>query len=95
VKSNSTKDIPPDVLAKLEQRGVDSVRALLTGVADGMHGTGRGAAIPMDGIYVSRAHMEDWLRSKEAISARWIKTGAVAAIIAAILAFLSWAFPIK
>jgi hypothetical protein len=100
--SGSNPKIPPNILAKLEERGVDSVRALLTSMASGVSGSGRGATIPMDGEHVLRGHMEDWLRCKEAAATRRIKTGTAAAIAAAILAFLalvvgllSWLFPIK
>jgi len=44
---------------------------------------------------VLRGQMEDWLRDKETVSSRWIKTGALAAIAAAILALLSWLLPLK
>jgi hypothetical protein len=87
--------IPPDVLTELKRRGVDSVRSLLTTMSDGHSGTGRTASITLGHVEVARGHMEDWLLQKDAASSRWIKTGAVAAIVAAILAFLSWLFPIK
>jgi hypothetical protein len=87
--------IPKDVQEILERRGVDSVKALLVSMANGAAGTGRGAALTLDGKHVLRGQMEDWLRDKETVSSRWIKTGALAAIAAAILALLSWLLPLK
>jgi hypothetical protein len=89
--------LEPEVREKLEQRGVDSVRALLISHT----GSGRGAAVTVDnGIYASRSDVEDWLREKERTSASWIKAGTIAAIVAAVLAFLAvviavlaWMFP--
>ena len=64
-------------------------------MANGFAGTGRGAALDLGGgVYATRADMEDWRGEKKRADARWVKTGAVAAIVAAVLAFLGWAFPI-
>jgi hypothetical protein len=80
----------------LEQRGADSVRALLVSMSDGRAGTGRNASVDLgDGIKASRGDMEDWLREQETRTNRWIKTGAIAAIIAATIALVAWIFPIK
>jgi hypothetical protein len=91
--------LEPAAREKLEQRGVDSVRALLISHV----GSGRTAAVQLDtGVLANRSDVEDWLRQKESNSGRWIKTGTIAAIVgaiaaiaAAVLAFLAWVFPIK
>lgn len=89
-------DVRPDILAELERRGVDSVRALLGAIsADGITGTGRRTQIRLGDVDVSRADIEDWLKSKDTATGRWIRTGAIAAILAAILTFLAWLFPIR
>ena len=89
--------LDPKVRKELERRGVEGVRALLVSMATGPRaGTGRGASISLDvGVEVSRGEMEDWLRQNRKVADRWIKTGAIAAIVAALLAFLAWCFPIK
>lgn len=89
-------EIRTEVLAELDRRGVDSVRALLIRMANGQAGPGRGASINLGGgIEVSRGDMEAWLRGKAAVDARWIKIGAIAAIAAASLAALAWLSPIR
>lgn len=83
------------VQQELERRGVDSVRALLLGMSDGYSGTARTTPLRLgDGGTISRGEMEDWLRQKERTADRWIKAGAIAAILAAVFAFLAWIFPI-
>ena len=37
-----------------------------------------------------RGDMEDWLKEKKAADDRWVKTAAIAAIVAAVFAFLTW-----
>src|SRR5205085_10217029 len=87
--------ISSEIRAELEQRGVDSVRALLIGMANGSTGTSRDTFVLLSGgKKLRRGDMEDWLR-EEAANIRWIKPGAIAAITAAVLAFLAWVFPIK
>jgi hypothetical protein len=79
-------------------RGVDSVRAMLVHHT----GAGPGSSVPLlmhpD---PSRAEVEAWLNWKAAIEAWWIRvavlagvTSTVFAIIAAILAGLSWRLPV-
>jgi hypothetical protein len=81
---------------ELERRGVDSVRALLIGISDGRSGIGRDCAILLGGGIppISRGDIEDWLKEKADTDARWIKVGTVAAIVAAVLAFLAWVYPL-
>jgi len=87
-----------ELLVILEARGVDSIRAML------VHDTGAapGSKVPLlmhpDPC---RAEIEEWLNWKAAIEAWWIRVAvmvgsasAVAAIVAAILAALSWRFPV-
>ena len=85
----------PEVRQALEDRVVDSVRALLISMSNGQAGTGRAALVRLGtGVEVTRGDMEDWLREKERSSTRWIKTAAIAAIVAAVIALLAWLFPI-
>jgi hypothetical protein len=39
--------------------------------------------------------VEDWLKWKDALSSWWVKTGAIAAVAAAILAALAWRDPMR
>lgn len=88
--------ISPEIRAELEQRGVDSVRALLIGMANGSTGKSRNTYVLLSGgKQLRRRDMEDWLREKEAANIRWVQTAAIAAILAAVIAFVAWVYPIK
>jgi hypothetical protein len=39
--------------------------------------------------------MQEWLNEKTAREALWIRGGVIAAILAAVFAFLAWRFPIN
>src|SRR5947208_13055372 len=89
--------VEPRVCAKLEELGVDVVRAKLVwimnvttlGQQDHLENLG-------DGVSASRRQMQEWLRRKTARESRWVKVGTVAAVCgtvaavcAAALAFLA------
>jgi hypothetical protein len=44
---------------------------------------------------VSFGDIEEWLGKKERSNSSWIKVAGIAAIAAAVIAFLAWVFPIK
>ena len=81
----------------LEDRGVDSVRALLSAHT----GAGPRAAVTLDtNLWSDRHDVEEWLREKERTAAAWVKAGTIAAIAsaflaltAAVIALLAWLFP--
>jgi hypothetical protein len=88
--------IAREVSAELETRGVDAVRQLLGALSSAPSAAiSRQRSIKLGDVIVTRGEMEDWLKSKGAADARWIKVGAIAAVIAAVLSFLAWAFPLK
>ena len=93
--SKNRANISPEIRADLEYRGVDGVRALLAGMANEPNGTDRRTSIfQADGKKpLLRGDMEDWLKEKKAADDRWVKTAAIAAIVAAVFAFPTWAFP--
>jgi hypothetical protein len=94
VKSMVPKPPPldPDKNDAMQSRGVDSMRSLLSRHDVGMQ---RNDRIRLsDSVYFERGEIEDWLRWKAAKDARWIKTGVVAAILAALLSLAALALAI-
>ena len=81
--------ISPEIRADLEYRGVDGVRALLAGMSNGSSDTDRRTPIfQADGKNpLLRGDLEDWLKEKKAADDRWVKTAAIAAVVAAVFAF--------
>ena len=64
----------------------------------------RNRILRLNGIHHTRGALEDWLVWRDAIRAWWVKAsivivigaaGVIAAIAAAVLAFLGWRFPIS
>jgi hypothetical protein len=86
--------IDSPVRAKLEELGVDAVRSKLVwimnvttlGQQDNLEPLG-------DGLSASRRQMQEWLREKSAREFCWVRVGVIAAVIAALFAFLAWRFP--
>ena len=58
-------------------------------------GTARDTPYRLGDVSMTRGQVEDWLKWKAAAEGRWIRVGAIAAVIAAILAALAWLLPIK
>jgi hypothetical protein len=81
--------LPPEVMKELELRGVDTMRALNANSTDGHAGTSRKVPINIGNMTVTRDQIEDWLNWKASIEAFWIRTGVIAAIIAALFSLLA------
>jgi hypothetical protein len=80
-------DIPRDKLDYLERRGADAARLMLADMT---------ASDPdQAAVYFAQDDLQAWLVWKEKLNAFWTRTGAIAAIIAAILAGLSWVTPFR
>jgi hypothetical protein len=80
--------IDPRVRAKLEERGVDSVRSKLVHMMGVTRLDEEGNAEPLgDSMSASRRDMQEWLREKSAHEFCWVKVGVIAAVIAAVFAF--------
>jgi hypothetical protein len=84
---------PPNerVRTKLEQLGVDAIRSKLSfrnfDLLD--------EQLPLeDGFSVSGRQMQEWLAEKSESHYRWVKVGVIAAVSAAVFAFLAWGFPL-
>ena len=90
----------------MEARGVEAVRELLARSS----GVGAGAVVRGLGDTVGdmplRGYVEGWVARKEAeqqarerraarINIAWAAAGVFVAVIATLLAFLSWRFPVK
>jgi hypothetical protein len=83
------------VRAKLEEIGVDAVKAKLVWIMN-VRTLGQQDEREEDlgdGIKASRREMQDWLSGKTARESIWIRIGVIAAIFAAVFAFLAWRFP--
>jgi hypothetical protein len=93
--------IEPHVRAVLDKLDVDAVRAKFywimnvtsLGDLDATESIG-------DGISASRRQIQEWLAEKTALESRWSRVGVVASVIgmiaavfAAVFAFLAWRFP--
>lgn len=88
--------VPPELLAKLERHGVNSMRGILASSTNGYAGTARDTSIPLgDGAAAARGQIQDWLKWKAAVGDLRIKAGVLAAVVAAILAGLSWLLPLR
>jgi hypothetical protein len=78
----------PEVLAELELNGADAVRAVLAGSSDGVSGTSRDTLLRIGNETIKRGEMQDWLKWNDEVAGYWVKTGVIAAVIAAVFAFL-------
>jgi hypothetical protein len=83
-------DLPPDVLCAFEAHGTESMRSFLywQGGHQGI-GMARDTAWPLGELRVTRGQVEDWLRWKDAVNARWMKAAAIAAVIGAVAAIVA------
>ena len=86
------------VRAALDQLGVNAVRAKLSWML-GVSKLGQQELSEeiADGLWATRRQIEQWLAEKDAAQARWVKVGtwagiiaAIAAIAAALFAYLAW-----
>ena len=80
-------DIPRDRLDYLERWGADAARLMLAGM------TAKNPEQATD--YFAQDEVQAWLVWKAKANAFWTRTGAIAAMIAMILAGLSWVMPLK
>jgi hypothetical protein len=80
-------DIPRDKLDYLERRGADAARLMLTDMV----------ARDSDqvAVHFAQDEVQAWLVWKAKANAFWTRTGAIAAVIAAIMAGLSWVMPLN
>jgi hypothetical protein len=82
------------VRAKLEELGVDAVRSKLVWIMNVTKLEQQDNLEPLgDGLSASRRQMQEWLREKSAREFLWVRVGVIAAVIAALFAFLAWRFP--
>jgi len=91
--------IDAHVRAKLEEIGVDPIRAKLV---YSMNVLGQ-QDVPQplgDGLSASPRQMQEWLADRDARLSCWMKTGVIAAVIAAVgtaitilVSVLTWRFP--
>ena len=80
-------DIPRDRLDYLERWGVHAARLMLAGMT---------AKNPEQAPhYFAQDEVQAWLVRRAKANAFWTRTGAIAAMIAMILAGLSWVMPLK
>jgi hypothetical protein len=87
--------IDPRVRAKLEEIGVDAVKSKLVWIMNvrTLAQQDEREEDLGDGIKASRREMQEWLREKTARESLWIRVGVIAAVAAAVFAFLAWRFP--
>ena len=93
--------IEPRVRVKLEALGVDVVRAKLVSIMGVTAFDQEDASEPLGGgVSASRRQMQEWLKERDTRQSRWVNTGVIAALIAAVgtviaifVAVLAWAFP--
>src|SRR5215471_9006480 len=80
---------PPNesVPTKLEQLGVDAIRSKLSYVRN-FDLVGEQISLG-DGLSASGRQMEEWLLEKNESHSRWVKVGVIAAVSAAVFAFLA------
>ena len=81
-------DLLPDVLLELELHGVDAVRAVLASSSYGALATSRDAPLRIGNANIKRGEMQDWLKWKSEVESYWIRLGVIAAVVAAVFAFL-------
>ena len=80
-------DIPRDQLDYLQRWGADAARLMLAGMT---------AKNPEQAPhYFAQDEVQAWLVRRAKANAFWTRTGAIAAMIAMILAGLSWVMPLK
>jgi len=78
------------VRAKLEELGVDAVREKLGWIMNVSSLDQQDKREPLgDNISASRRQMQGWLTEKAARESRWLRVGAIAAVVAALLTFLT------
>jgi hypothetical protein len=87
--------IDPRVRAKLEELGVDAVRGKLVWIMNVTTLDQQDNPEPLgDDLSASRRQMQEWLSEKSAREFCWVRVGVIAAVIAALFAFLAWRFPL-
>ena len=75
-----------------EQLGVDAIRSKLSYVRNFDLVDEQ---VPLgDGLSASGRQMQEWLLEKNESHSRWVKVGVIAAVSAAVFAFLAWGFPL-
>ena len=75
-----------------EQLGVDAIRSKLSYVRNFDLVDEQ---VPLgDGLSASGGERQEWLAEKNESHSRWVKVGVIAAVSAAVFAFLAWGFPL-
>jgi hypothetical protein len=83
-------EIDARVRVKLEELGTDAVRSKLVWIMNVRTLARQDELEPLGGgISVSRRHMQEWLTEKGARESLWVRVGVIAAVVAALFAFLS------
>jgi hypothetical protein len=80
------------VRTKLEQHGVDAIRSKLSYVRN--FDLLDEQVPPGHGHLASGRQTQEWLAKEKESESRWIKVGMIAAVNAAVFAFLAWGFPL-
>jgi hypothetical protein len=77
------------VRQELELHGVDAIRGILINSSDGFSGTSRASTVDFGNFKATRGEMQDWLKWRASRDACWIKSGVVAAILAAVFSLFA------
>jgi len=93
-------NIDPRVRAKFEELGVVAIRDYYAGFIFGRSLVQQDKKeitlennLMGNNLMASGNDMREWLEEKVASDSLWIRTGVIAAVIAAVFAFLAWRFP--
>ena len=84
----------PRVRAKLEELGIDAVRSKFVWIMNvRTFGQQDDSEDLGDGVWASHRQIRQWLKKKTARESWWVRIGVIAALFAALFAFLAWRFP--
>jgi hypothetical protein len=87
--------IDPRVRAQLEKLGVAVVRSKLPWIMNVTALSDLEKTEPIgEGVNAPVSQIKAWVDEKERREACWLRVGVIAAIAAAVIALLSWRFPI-
>ena len=96
-------NIDPRIRAKLEELGVDTVKAKFVSIMAVRTLAQQDDREPLgEGLTASRQEMQEWLRQKAAREAWWLRVATIAAVAAAVIAlaaaliaYEAWRFPVS
>ena len=99
--STEKPQIDPRVRDKLDELGVDAIRAKLVWIMNVRTLAQQNDPEPLGGdLSASPRQMQEWLADRDARLSCWMKTGVIAAVIAAVgtaitilVSVLTWRFP--